>query len=169
MSTVDYIKNSGRRIIFDTDIEELILACDSDKIERVVLNLISNSLKFTNNNGLININIRVNENKMFFYIKNDGPQISKEEGEKIFGNFIRSDDIFTRKSEGSGIGLYLSKAFIEMHNGEIWANTDISNGAEFIFYIPIKKCINTENDVILNTIENSKIEKCIIEFSDIYL
>lgn len=169
LSTVDYIKTNNRRIIFDTDVEELILGCDPDKIERVVLNLISNSLKFTNENGIINIHIKIENNKMFFHIKNDGPSISKEEGKKIFGNFMQTDESFTRKSEGSGIGLYLCKSFIEMHNGEIWANTDLKDGAEFIFYIPIKKVINSEKNIDLNSNSNSKIEKCIIEFSDIYL
>ncbi|MCR1823119.1 sensor histidine kinase, partial [Terrisporobacter muris] len=169
LSTADYIKDINKSITFDTEEEELILACNPDAIEKIILNLISNSLKFTNEDGEIHIDIKVNHNekKLFVHLKNNGPAISEEDSKKIFDRFVQVDNHLRRSSEGSGIGLYLVKRLIEMHDGEIWLNTDVESGVEFIFYIPIKT-INNE-DVVVHSIEDhSKIDKCNIEFSDVY-
>lgn len=169
LSTADYIKDINKSIIFDTEEEELILACNPDAIEKIILNLISNSLKFTNEDGEIHIDIKVNhnENKLFVHLKNNGPTISKEDSKKIFDRFVQVDNHLRRSSEGSGIGLYLVKRLIEMHDGEIWLNTDVDCGVEFIFYIPIKT-INNEDVVVHSIDDHSKIDKCNIEFSDVY-
>ncbi|WP_297134109.1 sensor histidine kinase [Terrisporobacter sp.] len=168
LSTSDYIKN--KKITFDTDEEEVILACNPDAIEKIILNLISNSLKFTNENGQIEVDVKVNheEEKLFVYVRNDGPPISKEYSEKIFDRFVQADNNLRRVSEGSGIGLYLVRLLVQMHNGEIWLNTDVKEGVEFIFYIPIKT-INSIDDIMLYNIEDHSImDKCSIEFSDVY-
>ena len=169
LSTADYIKDINKSIIFDTEEEELILACNPDAIEKIILNLISNSLKFTNEDGEIHIDIKVNrnENKLFVHLKNNGPTISEEDSKKIFDRFVQVDNHLRRSSEGSGIGLYLVKRLIEMHDGEIWLNTDVECGVEFIFYIPIKT-INNEDEIVHSIDNHSRIDKCNIEFSDVY-
>ena len=169
LSTADYIKEKNKTIIFDTEEEELILACNPEAIEKIILNLISNSLKFTGKNGEIKIDVKVNRNekKLFVHLKNNGPTISDEDSKKIFDRFVQVDNHLRRGSEGSGIGLYLVKRLVEMHGGEIWLNTDINIGVEFIFYIPIQT-IEDENIMIYSIENNSKIEKCNIEFSDVY-
>lgn len=170
LSTCDYLKQNNRTIIFDTDEEEVFLSCDTDKIEKVILNLISNSLKFTDDNGEIKVKISTDfkNNKLFVCVQNNGPEISLQDSKKIFNRFIQSDELFTKKNQGTGIGLFLCKSFIELHGGEIWVNPKFKNGAEFIFYLPI----NLRNDLKINTsikdISSSKIEKCSIEFSDVY-
>lgn len=169
LSTADYIKNVNKSITFDTEEEEVIIACNSDAIEKIILNLISNSLKFTNKNGKINIDIKVDkdEKKLFVHLKNDGPAISKEYSKRIFDRFVQVENHLRRSSEGSGMGLYLVKRLVEMHDGEIWLNTTVESGAEFIFYIPIKMIDNEEIEV--HKIDyQSKIDKCNIEFSDVY-
>lgn len=76
--------------------------------------------------------------------------------------------MFTKKNQGTGIGLFLCKSFIELHGGEIWANPNFKNGAEFIFYLPIKLTNSEKFDTLNQSTPSSKIEKCNIEFSDIY-
>lgn len=169
LSTADYIKEKNKSIIFDTEEEELILSCNPEAIEKIILNLISNSLKFTDKDGKIKIDIKVNQNekKLFVHLKNDGPSISEEDSKKIFDRFVQVDNHLRRSSEGSGIGLYLVKRLVEMHDGEIWLNTNVESGVEFIFYIPIKTIDSKE--VVNQSIEDySKIDKCNIEFSDVY-
>lgn len=170
MSTVEYIGSNEKRIIFDTDEEEVFIACDAEKIEKIILNLISNSLKYTDKNGKIEVEIKTDfkEEKVFVYLRNNGPSISKEDSEIIFNKFVQADEILTRRSEGAGIGLFLAKSFVEMHGGEIWLNTEVEEGVEFIFYLPIK--LVDEKEILSNNeeINNSRIEKCRIEFSDIY-
>ena len=165
-----YIEHTNKSITFDTEEEDIVLACKPNDIEKIILNLISNSLKFTEDNGNIEVDIKVNteEEKVFVHIKNDGPSISKENAEYIFNRFSQIDENITRENEGSGIGLYLVKYLVEKHNGEIWLNTEVDRGVEFIFYIPIKTTNNKDYIKTHFVEEHSMIDKCRIEFSDVY-
>ena len=167
MSTVLYASEKKRNIIFDTDSEEIILACDEDKIERIMLNLISNAIKFSECDTDIEVKINTNLdlNRVYISIKNYGSNIEFKDREKIFERFYRVDNSLNRKNEGCGIGLFLCRKFIEMHGGEIFLD-NIDNGTQFSFYLPI----NITEEKIHNTIiqKDSLIERCNIEFSDIY-
>lgn len=169
MSTVRYANEKKRNIIFDTDREELVLACDQDKIERIMLNLISNAIKFSecDTDIEIKINTEVDLNRVFISVKNYGEKIDYDNRERIFEKFSQLDDSLTRKSEGSGIGLFLSKKFVEMHGGKIYLD-NIENGTQLTFHLPIN-VIETEGicKPIIN--ENGLVERCNIEFSDIYM
>lgn len=172
MSTSSYVSENNRNIIFDTDEEEVILACDPDKIERVILNLLSNAIKFSELGSNINVDVSTDFDRNIVYVsvKNTGELISEEYANKIFGQFMQGENLFIRRTEGSGIGLYLAKYFIKMHNGNIWLNLDNKECTEFTFSIPIEKVHDKENfneDIyIIN--ESKIIEQCNIEFSDIY-
>lgn len=172
MSTSNYVSENNRNIIFDTDEEEVILACDPDKIERVILNLLSNAIKFSELGSNINVDVSTDFDRNIVYVsvKNTGELISEEYANKIFGQFMQGENLFIRRTEGSGIGLYLAKYFIKMHNGNIWLNLDNKDCTEFTFSIPIEKVHDKENfneDIyIIN--ESKIIEQCNIEFSDIY-
>ena len=167
MSTVLYANEKKRNIIFDTDNEEIFLACDEDKIERIMLNLISNAIKFSecDTDIEIKINTKLDLNRVYISIKNYGPNIGFNDREKIFERFHRVDNSLNRKNEGCGIGLFLCRKFIEMHEGEIFLD-NIDNATQFSFYLPI----NITDEKIHNTIiqKDSLIERCNIEFSDIY-
>ena len=167
MSTVLYASEKKRNIIFDTDNEEIILACDEDKIERIMLNLISNAIKFSECDTDIEVKINTNLdlNRVYISIKNYGYNIEFKDREKIFERFHRVDNSLNRKNEGCGIGLFLCRKFIEMHEGEIFLD-NIDNATQFSFYLPI----NITDEKIHNTIiqKDSLIERCNIEFSDIY-
>lgn len=168
LSTSEYIQN--RQIILNKEEEELISACNPDAIEKIILNLVSNSLKFTNEGGKIEVDIKVDhqEEKLFVYLRNNGPSISKEYSQKIFDRFVQTDNNLRRVSEGSGIGLYLVKLLVEMHEGEIWLNTEVEEGVEFVFYIPIKTIDSIDDITLYNIEEHTIIDKCRIEFSDVY-
>ena len=167
MSTVLYASEKKRNIIFDTDSEEIILACDEDKIERIMLNLISNAIKFSQLHTDIEIKIKrnVDLNRVYISVKNYGSNIEFKDREKIFERFYRVDNSLNRKNEGCGIGLFLCRKFIEMHGGEIFLD-NIDNGTQFSFYLPINIIEEKINNPIIQ--KDSLIEKCNIEFSDIY-
>ncbi|CEK34629.1 sensory transduction histidine kinase,Sensor histidine kinase YycG,hybrid sensory histidine kinase BarA,Predicted periplasmic ligand-binding sensor domain,phosphate regulon sensor kinase PhoR,Histidine kinase-, DNA gyrase B-, and HSP90-like ATPase [[Clostridium] sordellii] len=172
MSISNYFSENNRKIIFDTDEEEVILCCDPDKIEKVILNLLSNALKFSEPGSDINLDISTNfeENKVYISVKNKGDLISEEYANKIFGQFIQGENILSRRAEGSGIGLYLAKHFMQMHKGDIWINLDNKECTEFILSMPIDVIYKEESihEEVYNIDENKIIEKCNIEFSDIY-
>lgn len=162
------LKETKRNIIFDTDEEEVILACDLDKIEKIILNLISNAIKFSETNTDINVNIRTDlkSEKVFISIRNYGQVIKKEDREIIFGKCTQIDDLLIRRSEGSGVGLFLVRKFAEIHNGGIYID-DLDECTQFTLYLPIT-CVEKEG-VYEREDDDLLIEKCNIEFSDIYL
>ena len=168
-SVVKYAELKNIKIIFDTEVEELILACDLDAVERIVLNLLSNAIKFTPKDGNILVNIDTIDNSVQIRVKDSGIGISKDKQEMIFERFKQVDNLFTRSNEGSGIGLNLVKSLVEMHGGTIQVNSEYLNGSEFIVEIPIRQVgddqihENGSDNILSNVI--SRID---IEFSDIY-
>ncbi|EDS78430.1 sensory transduction histidine kinase [Clostridium botulinum C str. Eklund] len=172
LSVVDYAKNNDIKIIFDTDIEEKITLCDEEKIERIMLNLLSNAVKFTPKGGNIKVNIHDDGDRIKITVRDNGIGIPKDKTHIIFDRFTQVDKSFTRSTEGSGIGLYLVKALVEMHNGRISVDTKYGEGSEFIIDLPIKigddKECASEKDNFNTTLKEDKLKKVEIEFSDIY-
>ena len=169
LSVADHIENKKRQIIFDTTEEEIITSCDPDKIETIMLNLLSNCVKFTKDNGLIEVSISHDyiNNKIQVSVKDNGRTIDPKYSKVIFQRFTQIDDLLNRPCEGSGLGLALVKSLIDSHKGEIWVNTDYHDGAEIIFTLPITKCSTNSSTYTSKTL-NANIEKFNVEFSDIY-
>lgn len=115
LSVAQYIGDKGINLVFDTEIEEIIIACDEDKIEGIMLNLLSNAIKYTGEKGEIYVDLKV-----------------------------------------------------EMNEGVISVNSISGKYTKFILSIPIRT-INNEHEIkIMDTTITSKIERCNVEFSDIY-
>ena len=169
LSVAQYIKNQGINLIFDTNYEELIIACDPDKIERIMLNLLSNAIKYTDKEGFIYVDLHADDEKIKVSVRDNGIGISKDKLGIIFDRFKKIDNNLNRKCEGSGIGLSLVKSLIELQNGHIYVNSELGVGSEFTFELPIRT-IGNDTEVILEReiSKSNQIEKCNIEFSDIY-
>lgn len=169
LSVDDYAKSHGIKLIFDTNIEEKIIACDVDKIERIILNLLSNAIKFTDRNGTIDVDVFYEKENITISVKDTGIGIPENKLEEIFDKFRQVDSSFTRKNEGSGIGLSLVKALVELHDGIIYAKSEVGKGSEFIIKLPTK-VVNEEPSNLDKTDiwKDDKVERINIEFSDIY-
>lgn len=169
-SLAEYMKDNKRNIIFDTMEEEIITACDPDQIERIILNLLSNAMKFTSHGGNIYVDMEVNDgcNKVIIKISNDGEKINFEDRLRIFERFTQSESLLTRRAEGTGIGLTLVKSLVKLHNGEVYVNTEFEEGTQFCIELPIRKIKNFKNNNVREKSIVSKVEKFNIEFSDIY-
>lgn len=169
LSTVEYIESKSRTIIFDTDIEEKIMAFDPEKIERILLNLISNAVKFTKPQDQIEINIYDKKENIIISVKDTGIGIPKEKQKIIFERFRQVSPLLNRTHEGSGIGLSLVKSLVEMHDGTISVESECGNGTEFIIKLPVKLISQEDNTEISNDFTSqTNVEKIQIEFSDIY-
>ena len=167
LSIAEYVKHKKINLIFNTDVEEITLACDPDKIERVILNLLSNAIKYTDDNGDIYVSLnKVNED-VVVSVKDSGVGIPNDKLELIFDRFGQANDILSRRCEGSGIGLSIVKSIVEMHGGKIDVFSEIGKGSEFVFNIPIK-ILEEENVILTCDNKDYHVEKCNIEFSDIY-
>lgn len=170
LSVDDYIKSHGIKLIFDTNIEERVIACDADKIERIILNLLSNAIKFTEKNGIISVNMLDKGDKITISIRDTGAGIPVNKIDEIFDRFKQVDSSFTRSNEGSGIGLSLVKALVELHKGWIRVKSEVGTGSEFIIELPIT--LVEDEPTVLDENSNrkdEKVERINIEFSDIYL
>ncbi|WP_238900805.1 ATP-binding protein [Clostridium sp. YIM B02500] len=169
LSVADYIENKGLSLIFDTNVEEKIMSCDPEKIERIILNILSNAVKFTSSGGKITVSIEDCYDRICIKIKDTGRGIPQDKLNSIFERFIQVDKSLARDHEGSGIGLSIVKSLVELHGGVISVKSKISCGTEFVIYIPCKLVKNAEEQYSLcSSIGGDCIEKINIEFSDIY-
>lgn len=168
-STADYVQSMSRTIVFDTDQEEKIMAFDSEKLERILLNLISNATKFTNPGDKININLYDKGDHIIISVKDTGIGIPEEKIPHLFERFKQVDPLLSRSHEGSGIGLTIVKAMVELHGGSIEVKSKYKEGTEFIISLPAK-IIPEENEaeVSQDCSKEAYVQSINIEFSDIY-
>lgn len=166
LSVALYTKSKDINIIFDTDVEEKVMAFDHDKIERVILNLISNAFKYTSDGGEINVELQDMGERVKIVVEDNGEGIPKDKVNSIFERFAQVNRSISRENEGSGIGLYLAKSFVEIHGGKIGVESIEGKGSKFIIELPAK-IIEEEEYQPKNLYENN-VDKISIEFSDIY-
>jgi PAS domain S-box-containing protein len=168
LSVVEYAESKGIELIFDTEVEEKIMAIDEEKIERIILNLLSNALKFTPEGGKVQVMVYDKENKIAISIRDNGCGISKDRQKEIFERFIQGDSQFTSQHIGSGIGLALVRALTEIHGGNVRVKSEEGKGSEFIIELPCMNVDEKRMDGSEGHINQSKVERINIEFSDIY-
>lgn len=169
LSIVEYARLKEINVVFDTEIEEKITAFDEEKIERIMLNLLSNSIKATKNGGNIEVTIYDRKEHILISVKDTGIGIPQDMLEKIFNPFTQVAHLFRRHAEGNGIGLSLVKSFVKMHEAEITVKSQLGIGSEFRIKLPIKLLeseLNEDNHKANDL--NYKVENTKIEFSDIY-
>ncbi|MFT8342918.1 Cache 3/Cache 2 fusion domain-containing protein [Clostridium beijerinckii] len=168
-STAEYVGYMSRTIIFDTDNEEKIMAFDEEKLERILLNLISNATKFTEPGDKISVNLYDIDDYIVISVKDTGRGIPEEKVSQLFQRFKQVERLLNRSHEGSGIGLSIVKALVEMHEGTIEVKSVYGEGTEFIICLPVKIVPEDEGKKNKNGYANqSKVENINIEFSDIY-
>lgn len=167
-SIESFIEANNMSLIFDTDIEELIVSFDMDKMERIILNLISNAVKFRKKDGgAITISISHEDEIVNIKVKDNGIGISEENIDKIFEKYVRLNDERSVVKEGSGIGLSLVEALVKQHSGNITVDSVLGEWTEFSIQIPNSILVNyTEHNTYDN--DQNRVEKIKIEFSDIY-
>jgi PAS domain S-box-containing protein len=166
LSINSYVEDKGITLIFDTDVEEKIMAFDPYKIERIILNLLSNAIKFTNPEGEICVNITDMKDNIIITVKDTGVGIPEDKLEMIFERFGQVDKTLSRNREGTGIGLSLVKSFVEMHGGKIYAKSELGKGSVFVIELPVNVLDEEYKDE--NFMSEANIERIKIEFSDIY-
>lgn len=112
------------------------VVADNDMIYQVIYNLFDNAVKFTNDNGYIDINLADVGDMVQVSIKNSGDGIDAKELSRVFERFYKVDKSRSLDAKGAGLGLYIVKTMVEMHGGRIYAKSDSKTEAEFIFTLP---------------------------------
>ena len=123
---------------------------EKDGIERVIINILSNSIKYTNENGTINIYVGFVYNDAYIKFIDTGIGIPEEDLERIFERFYRVDKARTREMGGTGLGLSIAKEILDRNNGTIDIKSKLNEGTEVVIRIPTK----TNNKFILKEEEN---------------
>ena len=128
--------NKGIQLQFSGD-EEIVFA-DRDKISQVIINLLSNALKYTPQGGLVEVGIKSAPDHIEVFVKDTGNGIPPEDLPHIFERFYRADKSRNRLTGGAGIGLTIAKAIVEAHRGSIQVKSRPGEGSEFIVTIPMQ-------------------------------
>ncbi len=118
---------------------------DVDKVKTIVRNLLSNAVKFSYEGGKVIISTRTEDNFMYFNIQDSGKGIKEEDKEKLL-NQSHFSTYGTNNEHGSGLGLMLCKAFVELHGGKFWFKSEEEKGSTFHFSIKIKDRKDDEED-----------------------
>lgn len=160
--------------VFDSSCHVCVMSFDNDKIEKVLYNLLSNAFKFTPDNGYINVSVnRITKDKEYieFEITDNGIGIQDNEKQLIFERFHQVKGNPTGNTEGTGIGLTLSKEFIELHDGEIFVKNNTPRGSVFVVLLPIvneeinpvEEDVDTEQEQVYQSSAQEKAKLLIIE------
>lgn len=118
--------------------DKLVVAVDAEKAERIMLNLLSNAIKFTNPGGSIIVSAYTADGLVFISVKDTGVGIPAEKQNEIFGLYSQAGLHSCAEKEGHGIGLYLVKTFVELHQGNIKLFSEEGRGSEFIIDLPAR-------------------------------
>ena len=151
---------------FQNQIQKLQLITDRIKFESILTNLIKNAIKFTDK-GFIELGVHTHSDSVVFYVKDTGRGIPKDRQDAIFERFIQADLKNTRGHEGSGLGLSISKAYVQLLDGKIWVESLEGQGTTFFFSLPYdfieEDNITHNNPSDLVPLDESKINVLVVE------
>ena len=170
MSVVPYAEKKNLTLIFDTNEEDVMMSVDISKIERVILNLISNAIKFSRENGEIYVTVTSQDECLEISVEDNGIGIADKHKRDIFKKFVQVDNSLNRKNEGSGVGLSIAQSLVELHNGKITVESEINKGTRFTVILP-KEIFKYEDSNDMRVIEYNESTKfkTRTELSDIYM
>ena len=130
----------------DSHIQNVSL--DDDKVRQVLVNLMSNALKFTDKGGVKVISTLMPEqNLVKVSVEDSGPGIKKEDVHKLFHKFQQLGDPVLRKTGGTGLGLAICQEIVRQHGGKIWVESEVGKGSSFCFTLPLTGPANTQHTV----------------------
>lgn len=166
-----YANQKNIKISFDSNVISKIISIDEEKVERIILNILSNAIKFTDNGGRIDVILNENSELNLVEIKiiDTGIGIPKDKQELIFERFGQVDSNLSRQAEGTGIGLSLVKSLVDILEGTIEVESELGFGSTFIIKLPVKEGIVDHEVEACLDFDNRLINEIKVEFSDIYL
>jgi signal transduction histidine kinase len=150
------IQNLVLKKHFAINDENFSMLCDSVRLRQVLINLISNGIKFTSE-GYVEFGYIIPNNvTILFYVQDTGIGLTPDTSKVIFERFRQGDETITRKYGGTGLGLAISKKLVQLMGGQIWVESELGKGSTFFFRLPL--IIPNTSEIILENI-NKKIVK----------
>jgi len=174
-----YAERKNVKLKFTSGLSVKDIYFDEEKLERILLNLLSNALKFTPSGKSITVTLSMKKNKdasmMCISVEDEGTGIPIEKQKIIFERFGQADTTLSRQSEGTGLGLYLVKLLVNVLGGEISLISKVGKGSTFTVLLPATKALDIDEiaagkEANMNLTNGNKniIQTAMIEFSDIY-
>lgn len=162
-------KEKGIDIVFASMVKTNIILIDDEKFERILLNILSNAIKFTPSSNKIYVDVFEDNGYIKICVKDEGSGIPIDKQEIIFDKFGQVNNGLTRTSEGTGIGLCLAKMLARALGGDITLKSEFGKGSEFTIWIPAIAGIITDIDKqIHEALEDRLVQSVNVEFSSIY-
>lgn len=124
------------------------IEADRVKFKQILYNLLSNAIKFTSQDGTIITKASITDGKLQVSVTDSGIGIKPEEQRKVFKEFWQADSTYSRKYEGTGLGLALTKRIVEMHQGKIWFESTYGKGSTFYFELPLTKPCESDREPV---------------------
>jgi len=128
--------NVALKMTTDPELGEVM--ADERKLKQILVNLLTNAVKFTPDGGSIDVTARREPDGLVFAVRDTGIGIAPEDHEAVFEEFRQVGRDYTKKQEGTGLGLTLTKKFVELHGGRIWVESEPGKGSTFTFTIPTR-------------------------------
>lgn len=168
-------KNKGLHFFIDKTLkdDESEILTDKYKLSSVISNLIKNSIKFTDSGGVIEMGLERKEDKIEFFIKDNGIGIPLCSQKAIFKRFVKADTDNKRVYEGSGLGLSIAQSYLELLGGKIWVESGSEQGSTFKFNIPYNSAgkeqivAKIETESIDDEFKNKELKILIVEDDEI--
>jgi len=128
-----------KKLRIELDVGRLpIIECDPDRVSQVLRNLLTNSIKFSHQNGRVLVSVKHTDGMIQFSVKDEGVGISEKDQKHLFEPFFQVENMYQHKSGGTGLGLAICKGIVESQNGRIWLVSQEGKGTVFNFTVPLK-------------------------------
>lgn len=147
-------KEKNITLAYDLPKGEISLFVDVERVVQVIVNLIDNAIKFTEENGSIRVEVKVLEAKVRVGVLDSGIGIAKDDIPKVFGRFVQVSRSDKKETKGIGLGLSITKELVEKHGGEIWVESKLGVGSKFYFTLPRFHAMSVLNKEIKNKIQH---------------
>lgn len=168
-SVNSFAETKGVHIVFSSTLNEKTIAVDDEKYERILLNLLSNAIRFTPRGKGIFVKVSSYGEKVCIVVKDEGTGIPRNKQNIIFERFGQVGSALTRQSEGTGIGLYLVKLLVKALDGDIIVESEEGKGTSFTIILS-DVVLSEEEEVILPELtDNRLVRTANLEFANIYL
>ncbi len=128
----------GQRVEVDLPAEPTVVEADADRLERALLNLLTNAHKYGRDGGRISLRLERDRGEARFCVADDGPGIPQAEQERIFERFYRPEVEAAQRAQGAGLGLPIARAMVELHGGRLWVESAPGVGAAFWLALPMR-------------------------------
>jgi len=119
------------------------VVAEPDRVVQIMTNLVANAHQYTPTGGEIVVSARAHDDEVHISVRDTGIGIAPENQEKLFGRFFRADDPLVQETPGTGLGLAIVKSLVEMHGGRIWVESEVGEGSQFTFTLPIAETKQT--------------------------